>query len=45
MFIAAESLRNRHSVRSAMFGAVYISGGAKTISTLSRVYKHFTPPE
>jgi len=25
MFIADESLRSRHSVRSAMFGAVYVS--------------------
>jgi hypothetical protein len=46
MFIADESLRSRHSVRSAMFGTVYISLLAeRRQSRVVDVYKHFTPPE
>ena len=46
MFIANESLRRRHSVRSAMFGTVYISLLAdRRHYQAVDVYKHFTPPE
>jgi hypothetical protein len=46
MFIADESLRSRHSVRSAMLGTVYISLLAERRQYQAvDVYKHFTPPE
>jgi len=46
MFIADESLRRRHSVRSAMFGTVYVSllADRRQYQAVD-VYKHFTPPE
>ena len=46
MFIADETLRSRHSVRSAMFDTVYISllAERRQYKTVD-VYKHFTPPE
>ena len=46
MFIAEESLRGPHSVRSAMFEHVYISLLAERRQyQAADVYKHFTPPE
>jgi hypothetical protein len=45
MFIADESLWSQHSVRSAMFGTVYISLLAERRYQGVDVYKHFTPPE
>ncbi|MFN2514111.1 MAG: hypothetical protein ABR568_22195, partial [Pyrinomonadaceae bacterium] len=46
MFIADESLSRRHSVRSAMFGTVYIALLAERRQYQAvDVYKHFTPPE
>ena len=46
MFIANESVSSWHSVRSAMFGTVYISllAERRQYQALD-VYKHFTPPE
>jgi len=46
MFIANESPRRRHSVRSAMFGTVYISLLAERRHYQAfDDYKHFAPPE
>jgi hypothetical protein len=46
MFIADESLRGWHSVRSAMFGPVHMSLQAERKQYQAvDIYKHLTPPE